>query len=137
EMLRWGLILPNAHIRGPGINVRVETVRRAPAYRGAFHERRCLVVVDGFYEWQRRGKTSQPFAIRRADKRPFGLAGIWTEYVTPEGEVIDCCAIITGEATGVGTGLHDWMPLIVPPSGYARWLAPETPGSELSTLMTA
>jgi putative SOS response-associated peptidase YedK len=137
ELLRWGLLLPNAHARGPGINVRVETVRSAPAYREAFHERRCLVIVDGFYEWQRREKTSQPFAIRRTDRRPFALAGIWVPCVTSEGEVIDCCAIITGAATGVVTELHDRMPLIVPPSAYARWLAPETRGSELSTLMTA
>ena len=137
EHLRWGLLLPNARARGPGINVRVETVSRAPVYRDAFRERRCLVIVDGFYEWQRREKVSQPFAIRRADGRPFALAGIWVPCVTPEGEVIDCCAIITGASTGVVTALHDRMPLIVPPSAYARWLAPTTRSAELSALMTA
>ena len=117
--------------------MRVETVARAPAYRDAFRQRRCLVIVDGFYEWQRRDKVSQPFAIRRVDRKPFALAGIWAPTVNSEGEVIDCCAIITGAASGVVTAIHDRMPLIVPPSAYARWLAPGTRAAELSSLMTA
>jgi len=137
ELLRWGLLLPDPRARGPGINVRVESVARAPAYRDAFRERRCLVIVDGFYEWQRREKVSQPFAIRRADHKPFALAGIWVPCVTSDGEVIECCAIITGEATGIVTALHDRMPLIVPPSAYARWLAKDTRAGELASLMTA
>jgi putative SOS response-associated peptidase YedK len=136
ELLRWGLLLPEASLRGPGINVRVETVARAPAYRDAFRQRRCLVIVDGFYEWQRREKVRQPFAIRRADRRPFALAGIWTQGVTSDGEVVDCCAIITGPATGVVAPLHDRMPLIVPPTAQATWLAPGTRASELFDLMT-
>jgi putative SOS response-associated peptidase YedK len=137
ELLRWGLMLPDARARGPGINVRVETVARVPAYRDAFRKRRCLVIVDGFYEWQRREKARQPFAIRRADGRPFALAGIWSAYVTGDGEVVDCCAIITGPATGVVAPLHDRMPLIVPPAAHATWLASDTRASDLFDLMTA
>ncbi len=135
ELLRWGLLLPDARQRGPGINVRVETVARAPAYRDAFRQRRCLVIVDGFYEWQRREKVRQPFAIRRTDRGPFALAGIWVPGVTSDGEVVDCCAIITGPATGVVAPLHDRMPMIVPPDAYASWLAPDTRASELFGLM--
>ncbi len=135
ELLRWGLLLADA--RGPGINVRVETVARAPAYRDAFRQRRCLVIVDGFYEWQRREKLRQPFAIRRADRRAFALAGIWSAYVTSEGEVVDCCAIITGPATGVVAPLHDRMPLIVPPAARTAWLAADTRASDLFHLMRA
>ena len=135
ELLRWGLILPDAHLRGPGINVRVETVGRVPAYRGAFHDRRCLVIVDGFYEWQRRDKVRQPFAIRRADGKPFALAGIWVPCVTREGEAIDCCAILTGPAAGAVRALHDRMPMIVPPRAYGRWLSHETRSAELPGLM--
>lgn len=137
ELLRWGLMLPDSATRGPGINVRVETVARAPAYRDAFRRRRCLIVVDGFYEWQRREKVRQPFAIRRADGTPFTLAGIWSAYVTSDGEVVDCCAILTGPATGVVTPLHDRMPLIVAPADRTAWLAAETSGAELHDLMKA
>jgi putative SOS response-associated peptidase YedK len=54
ELLRWGL--PKGH--GAGINVRVETVARAPTYRESFWKRRCLVVVDGFYEWKKEGRSA-------------------------------------------------------------------------------
>jgi putative SOS response-associated peptidase YedK len=135
ELLRWGLLLPDAKGRS-GINARVETVARAPAYRDSFRRRRCLVIVDGFYEWQRREKVRQPFAIRRADGKPFALAGIWSEATTADGEIIECCAIITGEATGVVTPLHDRMPLIVPQSGYDRWLARDTTATEIMTLLS-
>ncbi len=119
ELLHWGL--QNV---GParGVNVRGETVARAPRYRDAFRSRRCLVVVDGFFEWQRRGdKSKQPFLVHREDRKPFALAGIWER--TPDGE--DTCAVITGQAQGVVAELHDRMPIIVPREAYERWLDPD------------
>src|ERR1700722_6772791 len=70
ELLRWGLL----SVKHGGINVRVETVARAPAYRNSFRHRRCLVIVDGFFEWRRREKEKQPFFVRRNDGKPFALA---------------------------------------------------------------
>ena len=118
ELLRWGL--PSAP--GGGINVRAETVARAPAYRSSFRTRRCLVIVDGFYEWKREGKNKQPFLIQRPDKKPFALAGIWDSSVSSVGEVIESCAIITRNAAGPVAELHDRMPVILPPRSYASWL---------------
>jgi putative SOS response-associated peptidase YedK len=131
ELLRWGL--PKGH--GAGINVRVETVARAPAYRESFWKRRCLVVVDGFYEWKKEGNARRPFAVRRADGKPFALAGIWEHSVTSDGKVTDACAIITGAANGVVAPLHDRMPLIVPTKGYARWLSQDARTPELLKLI--
>jgi putative SOS response-associated peptidase YedK len=123
ELLRWGLILPGGHRPGArGINVRAESVARAPAYRESFRKRRCLVIVDGFFEWQRRDTAKQPFIVRRADRKPFALAGIWERSTTTDGEIIDTCAVLTGEAKGAVSEIHDRMPLIVPASDYARWL---------------
>ena len=123
ELLRWGLILPGGHRQGArGINVRVESVARAPAYRESFRKRRCLVIVDGFFEWERRDKGKQPFVVRREDGKPFALAGIWERSTTTEGEVVDTCAVITGDAKGAVAAIHDRMPLIVPATDYARWL---------------
>jgi putative SOS response-associated peptidase YedK len=134
ELLRWGLVLPGAHRHGAqGINVRVETVARAPAYRESFRKRRCLVIVSGFFEWQRRDKVKQPFFIRREDSKPFALAGIWDSSITSHGEVIESCAVITGDSKGAMTELHNRMPLIVPATGYARWLDPS--GRELADLL--
>jgi len=108
---------------GLGVNVRVETVARAPAYRESFWHRRFLVFVDGFYEWKPEGKTKQPFRIVRPDGKPFALAGICQHRTTNDGEIVDKCAIITGPANGVVAPNHDREPLIVPREGHGRWLS--------------
>jgi putative SOS response-associated peptidase YedK len=121
ELLRWGLATQPG-TRHAGINVRVETVARAPAYRASFRSRRCLVVVDGFFEWRRRGSTSKPFVLRRPDGKPFALAGIWDRTITADGEIVDACAVLTRKAEGVVAELHDRMPLILAPDQYDAWL---------------
>jgi putative SOS response-associated peptidase YedK len=125
ELLRWGLLPARAKRHG-GINVRIETVARVPDYRSSFRSRRCLVIVDGFYEWQREGKLKKPFLVQRPDKRPFALAGIWDRSTTVDGEVIDSCAVITRDAEGDIAKLHDRMPLILAPEDYAPWLDSRT-----------
>jgi putative SOS response-associated peptidase YedK len=136
ELLRWGLVLPGGRRHGAqGINARVETVARAPAYRESFRKRRCLVVVDGYFEWKKLEKARQPFLIRREDRKPLALAGIWEHTVTDDGEVVDCCAIITGGASGVVAPLHDRMPLVVPREGYDRWLSQDARTDELIRLI--
>jgi putative SOS response-associated peptidase YedK len=123
DFLRWGLMIANSKGRGAGINVRVESVARAPAYRDAFRARRCLVIVDGFYEWKKNAAgRSQPYVVQRQDRQPFALAGIWDRGVTLDGEVLDSCAVLTGPAHGVVAQVHDRMPIIVPASAYARWI---------------
>lgn len=119
ELLQWGLWISERMT----INVRAESVARAPKYRAAFRSRRCLVIVDGFYEWQRRGKAKQPFLVRRDDGHAFALAGIW-EPGGAAGQAADACAIITGQARDVVAQLHDRMPIVVAPEHYARWLDP-------------
>ena len=86
-----------------------------------------------FFEWQRRDKAKQPFLIRREDGKPFALAGIWERSTTKDGELMDSCAVITGEAKGAVLELHGRMPLIVPAAGYARWLDPN--GKDLADLL--
>jgi putative SOS response-associated peptidase YedK len=121
ELLRWGLA-PRHGTTHAGINVRIETVARAPAYRASFRARRCLVVVDGFFEWRRNGKSSRPFLFRRPDGKPFVLAGIWDRSVTSDGEVVDGCAVITRSAEGKAAEVHDRMPLLLAPDQYEPWL---------------
>lgn len=118
ELVHWGL--QNVG-RARGINVRAETVARAPQYRDSFRSRRCLVVVDGFYEWQRRNERKQPFLVRRADGSAFALAGIWDRNAQGQ----PTCAVITTQAQGVVADLHDRMPVIIPSTAYERWLDPD------------
>jgi putative SOS response-associated peptidase YedK len=140
ELLRWGFLhaSPSDRRGGPGgINVRAES-RGSPIYRQSFAERRCLVVVDGFYEWRRpaegdaRGSVKQPYLAARDDGRPFALAGIWDETVTADGVVIPAVGVVTVPAAGAIAALHDRMPLILDRDARARWLdGRDRPASEL------
>jgi len=127
ELLRWGLVLPAGGVKGIGINVRVESAARVPAYRGPMRTQRCLVLVDGFYEWKREGAKKEPWHIHYPDARPFALGGIWARAENRNGVVVESCAILTGAAKGVVAALHDRMPLLVDPAAWSAWLDPEQP----------
>jgi putative SOS response-associated peptidase YedK len=119
EFVRWGLRSSNP--KAGGFNVRVESLA-APTYRESIRERRCLILADGFYEWQGQAKKKQPFLIQRHDHEPFAFAGIWDHAVLPNGEVVDACAILTSTPRGVAAQVHDRMPVILSPGARAAWL---------------
>jgi putative SOS response-associated peptidase YedK len=126
-MLRWGLIPSWAGDPAIGnrlINARAESAADKPAFRSAFRRRRCLVVADGFYEWQRAGKRRQPYFIRLADDRPFGIAGLWESWEGTGHAAIASCTLLTTEANDVVRPIHDRMPVILAPAAYGRWLDP-------------
>lgn len=128
ERLRWGLIpswAQDPRIGNRLINARAETLFEKPAFREAARRRRCLIVADGFYEWQKRPDGRKiPFYIRRQDGGVFGMAGIWEEWRSPEGSVLRTCAIITTEANERLRPIHNRMPAILLPQGYDAWLDP-------------
>jgi len=97
------------------INARAETVATSAMFREAFHRRRCLVVADGFYEWQRNGRTKTPYFIHLRSARPFGFAGIFSMRRTEEGNRMATCAIVTCRANELVATIHNRMPVIVPP----------------------
>jgi putative SOS response-associated peptidase YedK len=132
--MRWGLVPSWAkdpkELRSM-INARVETVSERPAYRSAFRRRRCLVLADGFYEWQKsaleRGP-KVPHWISLVGGGPFGFAGLW-EVWRPEGapeEVVPLlsCVLLTTAANTDLAAVHDRMPLILPRDREAAWLDP-------------
>jgi len=131
--LRWGLIPSWASDPAIGnrlINARAETAAAKPAFRAAMRQRRCLVVADGFYEWQRAGKRKVPHLIRMRDDRPFGFAGLWEVWEGPDHSAIESCTLLTTEANDVVRPIHDRMPVIIAPSDYDRWLDPGVTRSE-------
>jgi putative SOS response-associated peptidase YedK len=84
---RWGLIPSWAKDPAIGnqlINAQAETVATKPAFHHAFRERRCLVLADGFYQWQRQDRRKQPFCIRLCVGRPFAFAGLWDDEPSDE-----------------------------------------------------
>jgi putative SOS response-associated peptidase YedK len=135
-MLHWGLIPSWAKDRKMGsklINARAETVAEKPAFRSAFRKRRCLVVADGFYEWQQQEnkKQKQPFYFRLSDGEPFAFAGLWEHWQDTTGEEIESCTLLTTEANDLMHPIHNRMPVILEPKNYDLWLDSEATKPEL------
>ena len=124
---RWGLVpfwAQDPTIGNRLINARAETVAAKPAFRRPLRERRCLILADGFYEWEQRGRRKQPWYIRMRDSRPFAFAGLWDRWQPASGEPIETCAIVTTEPNDVVGRVHGRMPAILSPAAYGLWLDP-------------
>jgi len=83
---RWGLIphwAKDRKIAWKLINARCETVGKTSAFKDAYRQRRCLIPVDGFYEWKKIGNVKQPFLIAMQSGEPFTLAGLWENWKEP------------------------------------------------------
>ena len=124
-LVRWGL-LPS-WVKDPKaftlqINARGETVAEKPAFRAAMTRRRCLIPVDGFYEWKAAGARKQPYFIRMKSGVPFAFAGLWETWTGPNGEELETAAIVTTTANQTLSPIHDRMPVIVPPEAFDLWL---------------
>lgn len=124
---RWGLVPSWA--KDPSIgyrmfNARAETVAEKPGFRKAFQNRRCLVVADGFYEWQTSGKVKTPFYFSLKSGRPFGFAGLYETWRSPQGEALRTCTIITTEPNELVRSVHDRMPVIVQKDLETPWIDP-------------
>jgi putative SOS response-associated peptidase YedK len=136
---RWGLIphwAENAKIGSRMFNARAETLTTSPAFRDAFVRKRCLVPVDGFYEWKREGSVRQPFLIGRADGLPLTLAGLWSGWRDPATErVVRTFTIITSGPNDQMVDIHNRMPVVMPEELWPMWLDPLADRSELRALL--
>jgi putative SOS response-associated peptidase YedK len=139
ELLRWGLVPHWAERPQTGlkmINARAEGIADRPAYRDAFRTRRCLIVADGFYEWQARpGRSKQAWWITRADRAPFAFAGVWSTWHGATDAPLRTCAIVTTAASASVRDLHDRMPVILPADAEALWLDGGARPGELRELL--
>jgi len=94
-------------------------------FRDANRRRRCIVPVDGFFEWKAiKGHTAkQPYAIAMKDGKPFGLGGLWENWKDPTTqEWVRTFAIVTTKPNEVLAPLHDRMPVILESLNYDTWL---------------
>lgn len=132
--LRWGLVpswADDAAMGGRLFNARSETAAEKPAFRAAFRARRALIPCDGFYEWRAQGKgIKQPYVIRRRDRAPFALAGLWERW-----RDLETLTILTVAANAVMRPLHERMPAILPSEDWPAWLDPETPLGALTAML--
>lgn len=121
----WGLIpswSKDPSIGAKMINARAETVAEKPSFRAAFKRRRCLVPATGFYEWQKQGSAKQPYFIYMKNKLPFAIAGLWEQWLSPDGTELQTCTLLTTTANELMEPLHDRMPVILSPDDFAMWL---------------
>jgi len=154
EVFRWGLVPSWA--KDPSIghklsNARAESALEKPSFRQALHKRRCLVPVDGFYEWRTEGKRKTPFYFSRHDGQPLALAGLWEVWRPPlaandegprdpqrsldaNGRLWSVC-LLTTDANAVVADLHDRMPVVVQPADFERWLDPALDGAAVRELL--
>ena len=124
--LLWGLIPSTAKDPSIGyklINARAETIDVKPSFRSAFSKRRCLIVADGFYEWKKVGTKKVPLYFHLKSKEPFGLAGLYETWTSPDKKEVISCAIITTEANELIAPIHDRMPVIVPKKDERVWIS--------------
>ncbi|HQS07356.1 MAG: hypothetical protein B7Y12_12875 [Rhizobiales bacterium 24-66-13] len=131
-LLRWGLVPSFAKdMKGASalINARSETVAEKQSFRAAWRKpRRCVIPIDGFYEWQRTTTGRQPFLIALRSRQPMALAGLWEGWKDPaSGEWVRTFTILTCAANPLLAPLHDRMPVILDPADIARWLADPAP----------
>lgn len=117
-------------------NARAETMQTSGVYRGAWSRgQRCIFVLSGFYEWQilEDGKSKQAWFIHLADRKTFGLAGLWDRSTKPDGTVVESCTILTVPANSLMAEIHNTkkrMPVILPERAHEPWLGGEAEEAE-------
>jgi len=127
SLFRWGLVprwAKDPSVAAGMINARSETASTKPAFSDALKCRRCLVLADGFYEWQKIGKVKQAYCFEISDGELFAFAGIWDRWKDASGKPLETCSILTTTANAVTSSVHDRMPVILNRDSYDFWLDP-------------
>jgi putative SOS response-associated peptidase YedK len=116
------------------INARADTIAEKPAFRDAFRVGRCLIIADGYYEWQKGPGGKTPFRFQMNDRSAFVFAGLWDRWQRGA-EPIESCTIITTQAAKSTAHIHDRMPVIMDFDESITWLNGESNGADLLSLL--
>lgn len=137
--LIWGLIpfwAKDQSIGNKLINARAETIDEKPAFKNSFKKRRCLILTSGFYEWKKiSGGKKIPYFITLKSSSLFTFAGLWDEWTSPTGEIIQTATIITTDANQIMSGIHNRMPVILSPENSIIWLDMKSSEKTLKSLL--
>ena len=130
ETLQWGLVPSWAKDPSIGFQLstaRAETAAVKPSFRSAFKSRRCLVPVDGYYEWNQETKPKQPHYYFMKDGEPFCLAGLWETWAPrdPQAPPLQTFTLLTTGPNALAAKVHDRMPVILEEKDFAFWLDPD------------
>lgn len=135
---KWGLVNSWARdARGAArqINARVERLAESPAFRDAFHERRCVVPADGYYEWVGAKDDRRPVWFHRPGRGLILFAGLYESWRPRPGEWQRTFTIVTTPSNGLVAPIHDRMPAILPAGRVDDWLASSTGEAALLALL--
>lgn len=141
DTFRWGLVPVWADSPKQGarmINARAETVEQSSAFRSALRERRCVIPVDGFFEFKRTdgAPRPQPWFIHRSDDEPMAFAGLWAVWRDPETAArLYSCTILTTWPNELMSRLHHRMPVILDADARDAWLDPATSVEDLRPML--
>jgi putative SOS response-associated peptidase YedK len=134
DPLRWGLVprwAKDTKDAARLMNARADGVAEKPSFRDAFAKRRCIVPMDGFYEWKKdEAGWRQAYAVALATGEPMGVAGLWEGWKSPEGEWLRTFTVITTEANEKQALVHHRMPVILPLETWDAWLGAEPAAPE-------
>lgn len=137
-LMRWGFIpgfIKDTASYPVLINIRSETVQEKPSFRNAFARRRCLIPADGFYQWQKQGRTTRPYLLHRPDGGLMALAAIWETWSGCDGSEIDTVGLLTTDASGMLAAVSERSPVLIEPDATAFWLDPLTKPGEVAALL--
>lgn len=104
-------------------NARMETAASKPTFRRSWARRRCVVPVDAFHEWHRRGD-GRCYRVSRVDGRGFGLAGLWDDWRGPDGRRFFLFTLLTAPANALVAPVHHRMPMVLDAELEDWWLRP-------------
>ncbi len=126
----WGLIpswtKPDQIGKYNLINARSETAAEKASFKNSVRRRRCLILADGFFEWSKStpGGSKTPYYFTRKDHLPFAFAGLWEDWISPEGDSLKSACILTTSPNQTVKAIHNRMPVILNPADYHTWLDP-------------
>lgn len=133
--MRWGLVPTWAKAREDGrpqakgaplINARAESLTTAATFRVAAQSKRCLVPMDGWYEWRKQEGAKTAFYMNAGDGKRLFAAGLWSVWrPSKEAAPLLSCTIVTTDAVGPLREIHDRMPLMLGAESWDRWLDPD------------
>ena len=131
-LLKWGFLPEYAKDETkPIINTRSETVDKLYSFKKSFVERRCIILADGFFEWERSTSTKTPYRFILKNRKIFGFAGLWSVFIDKLGNKTYTTTIITTKANNLMAEIHERMPVILNEEEAKKWLDPSLKDTEV------
>lgn len=128
-LAQWGLVPwwakpeERKKIASRCIQARAETIAKSPAFRHGFAKQRCLIVLDGYYEWKTLPDGKRvPHHVKKRSGGPLAMGAVWDRWRGPDGTELESCAVVTRPSAGPVAAIHDRMPLVISPGDFDAWL---------------